>query len=116
MICCIAWIPSFADGDEGDEGNEVPMSQPGTSGHNRGQMELPEVYYNQTTGVMTVTFFADGTYQLTVTDTFGLTVYTAPLNTSGIPTAYVMNLAAPGMYIVTISSAYETFTGPLALQ
>ena len=106
-------------GDEGDDGDgnaEVPMSQSGAGGHNRGQMELPEVYYNQTTGVMTVTFYADGTYQLTVTDTFGLTVYTAPLNTSGIPTAYVMNLAAPGMYLVTISSAYETFTGPLVLQ
>lgn len=102
-------------GDDGDDNNEVPMSQSTTgNGHNRGL--TPEVYYSQTTGVMTVTFFASGSYHLTVTDASGMPAYTATLNTSGIPTAYVMNLADPGTYIVTISSAYETFTGPLVLD
>lgn len=116
LISVMACLPCMADGED-EENNEVPMAQSTTGGgHNRSAAVTPTVFYNQSTGVLTVTFVADQTCTLQVTDSAAQMVCTAPVNADGLPNTYVLHLAAPDAYVITITSASEAFTGVLMLE
>ena len=96
----------FAGGD--GEVVEVPMTP--NSLPNRGQASMPIVDYS-----LTVEFESNDSYVLVIEDVQGVTWYSGPLNTSGIPTVYYVNLQPQNTYIIRISSANHYFYGILEL-
>lgn len=101
----------FAGGD--GEVVEVPMTP--NSLPNRGQASMPIVDYSTVNNTLTVEFESNDSYVLVIEDVLGVTWYSGPLNTSGTPTVYYVNLQPSNTYIVTISSANDTYSGILVL-
>jgi len=103
----------------------VIMAQDGTtpveikgesvSGHNRSGIYLPVVMYSSNLNTLTVEFESEDSYVLEIEDTNGITWYTGPLNTTGIPAVYYVNLQSNNTYFITISSANYSFYGILEL-
>ena len=101
LVCAFISLLCFAGGD--GEVVEVPMTP--NSLPNRGQVSMPIVDYST----------ANNTFTLVIEDVLGVTWYSGPLNTSGIPTMYYMNLQPHYTYLINISSANDSFYGILEL-
>ena len=101
----------FAGGD--GEVVEVPMTP--NSLPNRGQASMPIVDYSTVNNTLTVEFESNDSYTLVIEDVLGVSWYSGPLNTSGAPTVYYVNLQPSNTYTVTISSANDTYYGILVL-
>lgn len=84
-------------------------------GHNRSGIDLPIVTYSSNSNTLTVEFESDESYVLEIKDANGVIWYSAPLNTSGIPTVYYVNLQSHNTYVITISSSDNLFFGILEL-
>lgn len=111
LISVFCAIVSFAQ--DGNTVN-VPMSEP-TMGDNRGVIEAPVVSFSPADNSLTIEFESEDSYQLTIEDVYGITWYTSPVNTNGIPTIYYVNLPSDNTYTITISSTDVTFIGYLQL-
>ena len=83
--------------------------------HNRNGIVLPVVTYSSDTNTLTVAFESEESYLLEVEDAGGTTWYSSPLNTSGTPTVYYVNLQPQNTYVIRISSANHYFYGILEL-
>ena len=101
----------FAGGD----GEVVEMPMTPNSLPNRGQVSMPIVDYSTVNNTLTVEFESNDSYVLVIEDVLGVTWYSGPLNTSGTPTVYYVNLQPSNTYTVTISSANDTYYGILVL-
>lgn len=92
---------------------EVPMTaDPMPS---RGNYSMPIVEFCAANSAMTIAFESANSYVLEVEDANGVTWYSGPLNTSGVPMVYYLNLQSPNTYYITISSANDSFYGILEL-
>ena len=111
MMCAFISLLCFAGG--GGEVVEVPMTP--NSLPNRGQTSMPIVDYSTANNTLTVEFESNDSYTLVIEDVLGVTWYSGPLNTSGIPTMYYMNLQPHYTYLINISSANDSFYGILEL-
>ena len=111
IVCAFISLLCFAGG--GGEVVEVPMTP--NSLPNRGQTSMPIVDYSTVNNTLTVEFESNDSYTLVIEDVLGVTWYSGPLNTSGIPTVYYVNLQPSNTYTVTISSANDTYYGILVL-
>ena len=111
MMCAFISLLSFAAGD--GEVVEVPMTP--NSLPNRGQASIPIVDYSTANNTLTVEFESNDSYTLVIEDVLGVTWYSGPLNTSGTPTMYYVNLQPQNTYIIRISSANHSFYGILEL-
>ena len=111
LVCAFISLLCFAGGD--GEVVEVPMTP--NSLPNRGQASMPIVDYSTVNNILTVEFESNDSYTLVIEDVLGVTWYSGPLNTSGIPTMYYMNLQPHYTYLINISSANDSFYGILEL-
>lgn len=111
LVCAFISLLCFAGGD--GEVVEVPMTP--NSLPNRGQASVPIVDYSTANNTLTVEFESNDSYTLVIEDVLGVTWYSGPLNTSGIPTMYYMNLQPHYTYLINISSANDSFYGILEL-
>ena len=111
LVCAFISLLCFAGGD--GEVVEVPMTP--NSLPNRGQASMPIVDYSTANNTLTVEFESNDSYTLVIEDVLGVTWYSGPLNTSGIPTMYYMNLQPHYTYLINISSANDSFYGILEL-
>lgn len=111
MMCAFISLLSFAAGD--GEVVEVPMTP--NSLPNRGQASMPIVDYSTANNTLTVEFESNDSYTLVIEDVLGVTWYSGPLNTSGTPTVYYVNLQPHNAYVIRISSASHSFYGILEL-
>ena len=84
-------------------------------GHSRSGMDLPIVTYSSNLNTLTVEFESEESFVLEIEDANGVTWYSGPLNTSGVPTDYYVNLQPNSTYIITISSPNDLFYGILEL-
>lgn len=98
-----------------DSTQSVVMVSDNGHGHNRNGFVLPVVTYSSDSNTLTVEFESEDTFLLEVEDASGVTWYCGPLNTSGTPTVYYVNLQPQNTYIIRISSANNTFYGILVL-
>ena len=83
--------------------------------HNRNGIVLPVVTYSSDSNTLTVAFDSEESFVLEIEDVNGVTWYSGPLNTSGVPTDYYVNLQPNSTYIITISSPNDLFYGILEL-
>lgn len=111
IVCAFVSFLCFAGGD--GEVVEVPMTP--NSLPNRGQTSMPIVDYSTANNTLTVEFESNDSYTLVIEDVLGVTWYSGPLNISGIPTLYYLNLPPSNTYIIRISSLKEMFSGILDL-
>ena len=111
LVCAFISLLCFAGGD--GEVVEVPMTP--NSLPNRGQASMPIVDYSTANNTLTVEFESNDSFTLVIEDVLGVTWYSGPLNTSGIPTMYYMNLQPHYTYLINISSANDSFYGILEL-
>lgn len=111
LVCAFISLLCFAGGD--GEVVEVPMTP--NSLPNRGQVSMPIVDYSTANNTLTVEFESNDSFTLVIEDVLGVTWYSGPLNTSGIPTMYYMNLQPHYTYLINISSANDSFYGILEL-
>ena len=111
MVCAFVSLVSFAAGD--GEVVEVPMTP--NSLPNRGEVSVPMVEYSTSSSSLTIEFESSDSFTLVIEDANGITWYSGPLNTSGIPTVYNVNLQTQNTYSITISSATTTYSGVLVL-
>ena len=111
LVCAFISLLCFAGGD--GEVVEVPMTP--NSLPNRGQASMPIVDYSTANNTLTVEFESNDSYTLVIEDVLGVTWYSGPLNTNGIPTMYYMNLQPHYTYLINISSANDSFYGILEL-
>ena len=109
IVCAFVSFLCFAGGD--GEVVEVPMTP--NSLPNRGQASMPIVDYSTVNNTLTVEFESNDSYVLVIEDVQGVTWYSGPLNTSGTPTVYYVNLQPSNTYTVTISSANNMYSGIL---
>lgn len=109
LVCAFISLLCFAGGD--GEVVEVPMTP--NSLPNRGQASMPIVDYSTVNNTLTVEFESNDSYVLVIEDSHGVTWYSGPLNTSGTPTVYYVNLQPSNTYIITISSLNDMFSGIL---
>ena len=98
-----------------DSTQSVVMVGDSGHGHNRNAIVLPAVTYSSDTNTLTVEFESEESYLLEVEDAGGTTWYSGPLNTSGTPTVYYVNLQPQNTYVIRISSANHYFYGILEL-
>ena len=111
LVCAFISLLCFAGGD--GEVVEVPMTP--NSLPNRGQASMPIVDYSTANNILTVEFESNDSFTLVIEDVLGVTWYSGPLNTSGLPTMYYMNLQPHYTYLINISSANDSFYGILEL-
>lgn len=98
-----------------DSTQSVVMVGDSGHGHNRNEVALPAVTYSSDANTLTVEFESEESCLLEVEDAGGITWYCGPLNTSGTPTVYYVNLQPQNTYIIRISSANHSFYGILEL-
>ena len=98
-----------------DSTQSVVMVGDSGHGHNRNAIVLPAVTYSPDSNTLTVALESEESYLREVEDAGGTTWYSGPLNTSGIPTSYYVNLQPQNTYIIRISSANHYFYGILEL-
>jgi len=101
----------FADGGA----NSIEVVHYPFPGHNRDGIVLPVVTYSPNDNSLSIEFESEDSYELKVKDVYGITWYSGPVDTSGIPTVYYVNLQSNNTYIVTISSSNDLFYGVLVL-
>lgn len=101
----------FADGGA----NSIEIVHYPFPGHNRDGVVLPVVAYFPSDNSLSIEFESEDSYELIVKDIYGTTWYSGPVNTSGAPTDYYMNLQPNNTYIVSISSSNDLFYGVLVL-
>ena len=83
--------------------------------HGRSAVYLPEVNYSMNSNSLSIEFESEDSYVLEVEDIDGSTWYLGPVNTSGLPTVYYVNLQLHNTYVITISSANDSYYGILEL-
>lgn len=110
IVCAFVSLLCFAGDGEVVEVPMTPNSLP-----NRGQASMPIVDYSTVNNTLTVEFESNDSYVLVIEDVQGVTWYSSPLNTSGIPTVYDVNLQPQNTYVIRISSANHSFYGILEL-
>jgi hypothetical protein len=110
IVCAFVSLLCFAGDGEVVEVPMTPNSLP-----NRGQASIPIVDYSTANNTLTVEFESNDSYVLVIEDVQGVTWYSSPLNTSGIPTVYDVNLQPQNTYVIRISSANHSFYGILEL-
>lgn len=98
-----------------DSTHSVVMVGDSGHGHNRNEVALPTVTYSSDTNTLTVEFESEESFVLEIEDVNGVTWYSGPLNTSGVPIDYYVNLQPNSTYIITISSPNDLFYGILEL-
>ena len=98
-----------------DDTTSVELNGESVHGHNRNEIVLPVVTYSSNLNTLTVEFESEESYVLEIEDANGVIWYSAPLNTSGAPTVYYVNLQSQNSYIITITSANYYFYGHLEL-
>lgn len=113
FILLLVSTVSFADNGNGT--TPVEMNGESVSGHNRSDIILPVVTYSTNSNTLTVEFESEESFVLEIEDVNGVTWYSGPLNTSGVPTDYYVNLQPNSTYIITISSPNDLFYGILEL-
>ncbi len=101
----------FADGGA----NSIEVVHYPFPGHNRDGIALPVVTYSPNENTFTIEFESEDSYELKVKDVYGTTWYSGPLNTSGIPTVYYVNLQSHNTYLISISSSNDLFYGILEM-
>lgn len=115
LLICVCSSVTAAYGQNQNNQQSVEMKGRKNNGHGRGESVLPVVVYSINENVFTIEFESEDSYVLEIEDTIGITWYSGPLNTNGIPTVYYVNLQPSNTYTVTISSANDTYYGILAL-
>lgn len=115
LICLFLCVMAvfFVSADNGPE--NIVMGQSVSGPNNRSELILPIVTYSSADNSLTIEFESEDSYQLTIEDVYGITWYTSPVNTNGIPTIYYVNLPSDNTYTITISSTDVTFIGYLQL-
>ena len=83
--------------------------------HNRNGIVLPVVTYSSDSNTLTVEFESEDSFVLEIKDANGVIWYSGPLNTSGIPTVYYVNLQSHNTYLISISSSNDLFYGILEM-
>lgn len=110
MVCAFVSLLCFAGDGEVVEVPMTPNSLP-----NRGEVSVPMVEYSTSSSSLTIELESSDSFTLVIEDANGITWYSGPLNTSGIPTVYYANLQTQNTYIIRISSANRSFYGVLVL-
>lgn len=101
-----------------DDATIPVVISPGASnggGHGRGDFDLPIVSFSVSSNSLTVEFESEDSYLLEIKDINGTTWYSGPLNTSGLPNMYYVNLQSHNTYLISISSPNDLFYGILEL-
>jgi len=113
VITLLMLVPSGILAEDGT--TAVEMKGATASSHNRGELLLPVVTYSSINGSFTIEFESEDSYVLEVEDINGINWYSGPVNTSGSPTVYYVNLQSNNTYYITISSDNDSFYGVLIL-
>lgn len=101
-----------------DDATIPVVFSPGASnhgGHGRGDFNLPIVSFSVFSNSLTVEYESEDSYLLEIKDINGTTWYSGPLNTSGLPAVYYVNLQLDNTYVITISSVIDSFYGILEI-
>lgn len=115
LLICVCSSVTVAYGQNQNNQQSVEMKGRKNNGHGRGDLVLPVVVYSINENVLTIEFESEDSYVLEIEDANGVIWYSAPLNTSGVPTVYYVNLQSQNSYIITITSANYYFYGHLEL-
>lgn len=115
ILICVCSSMITADGQNQNSQQSVEMKDRKNNGHGRSESVLPIVTYSLSSNALTVEFESEDSFILEVEDINGIMWYSEPLNTSGIPTVYTVNLQSINTYYITISSANNSFYGILVL-
>ena len=103
---------------QADDATIPVILSPGASNggkHGRSTVYLPEVNYSMSRNSLSIEFESADSYVLEVEDINGINWYSGPVNTSGSPTVYYVNLQSNNTYYITISSDNDSFYGILML-
>ena len=115
LLICVCSSATSAYGQNQNNQQSVEMKGRKNNGHGRGELVLPEVVYSINENTLSIEFESEESFVLEIEDVNGVTWYSGPLNTSGVPTDYYVNLQPNSTYIITISSPNDLFYGILEL-
>ena len=111
FVFILLLVPAIVFADNGTT-EVVVLSD---TGHDRNDVVLPVVTYSFISNTLTVEFESEDSFVLEIKDANGVIWYSGPLNTSGIPTVYYVNLQSHNTYLISISSSNDLFYGILEM-
>ena len=79
-ICALVAFVALSSFINGDPLVQIPMEKPTTNGHDHSQWDIPadmpDVYYNNVSGIITIVDYVNATYYVTIYDDWWNTVIT----------------------------------------